>query len=94
MVGRLSQNNTGALEIGTCRNTSNCLIQSSSTEVVDKVRYSTSVEDLETVCCFLEDQDTGFGPRNTTNPVVYRQSFGSPAQSASLNVVKFKSPLL
>ena len=70
MAESLSQNNTGALEMRTCINTSNCLIQLSLAEVVDKAQYSVSVEDLETVYCFLEDQDTGVCPRNTTNPIV------------------------
>ena len=46
-------------------------------------RYSASVDDRETVDCFLEDQEIGLEPRKTKMPVVDFLSDGSPAQSAS-----------
>ena len=60
--------------------------QASSTAVEAKARYSASVEELETVDCFLEDQEIGFEPRKTSIPVVDFLSMGSPTQSASEKV--------
>ena len=52
--------------------------QASSTAVEAKARYSASVEEQETVDCFLEDQEIGFEPRKTSIPVVDFLSMGSP----------------
>jgi hypothetical protein len=43
--------------------------------------YSASVEDLDTVACFLELQDIRLEPKKTHNPPVDRLSSGQPAQS-------------
>ena len=92
MADRLSQNRTGTPGNEMCRKANNCLIQSNSAEVKDKARYSASMEDRETVYCFLEDHEMGLLPKKTTKPVVDLLSLGSPAQSASLNAFNCKSP--
>ena len=48
-----------------------------------KARYSASVEERETVGCFLETQVRGLVPRKTIYPVVERRVWGSPTQSTS-----------
>ena len=45
--------------------------------------YSDSVEERETVRCFLVVQKIKFDPRYMANPPVDRRSSGQPAQSAS-----------
>jgi hypothetical protein len=60
-----------------CRKANNCLSQSTSAEVKDKARYSAHVDDLETICCFLEDHEMGLLPKKTTKPVVDLLSLGS-----------------
>ena len=94
MAERLSQYRIGVPEIGTCKNCNNCLIQSISATVVDSARYSASVEERDTIFCFLKDHEMGFEPRKTTSPVVDLLSLGSPAQSASLNACKSNPPLI
>ena len=54
-------------------------IQHNSIAVEAKAIYSTSVEDLETVACFLADQVMGQLPKKTTIPVMEFQSTGSLA---------------
>ena len=63
---------------------SNILIQQSSAAEEAKILYSTLVEDLETVGCFLADQVIGELPRNTKTPEIDFLSIGSQAQSTSL----------
>ena len=63
-----------------------------SAAVEAKARYSASVEDRETVDCFLEDQEIGLEPRKITIPVVDFLSVGSPAQSASEKAEKVRGP--
>ena len=84
MADILSQKRTGTLGSEIRRNANNCFIQSNSAEVNDKARYSASVEDRETICCFLDDHEIGLLPKKTTKPVVDRLSLRSPTQSASL----------
>lgn len=62
-------------------------------EVDDRGLYSTLVKDLKIVCCFLDDHEMGFEPKNTTKPVDLL-SLGSPAQSAWLKALNNKSPLV
>ena len=62
--------------------------QDNSAAVVAKARYLVSMEEQETVGCFLEDQEIGQGPRKTRRPVVEQQSEGSLAQSASEKAVR------
>ena len=64
--------------------------QDNSAAVVAKARYSASVEDQDTMLCFLEDQEMGLGPRKTSKPVVKRRSEGSPTQSTSEKAVRVK----
>ena len=45
-------------------------------------RYSTSVEERATVCCFLELQEKGLRPRYIMNALVEVKSSLFPAQSA------------
>ena len=94
IADRLSQKSTGTLGSEMCRNVNNCLIQSNSTEINDKAWYSTSVDYLKTVCCFLKDHKIGLLPKKTTKPVVDLLSLGSPAQLASLKAFNYKSPLV
>lgn len=64
-----------------------------SIEVDDRGLYSASAEDLEIVCCFLDDQEMGFEPKNTTKTVDHL-SLGSPAQLVELKAFNNKSPLV
>jgi len=64
--------------------------QDNSAAVVAKARYSASVEDLDTMLCFLEDQEMGLGPRKTSKPVVKRRSEGFLAQLALEKAVRVK----
>lgn len=47
--------------------------------MVDKDLYTTSIEDLEIVYSFLEDQEIRLEPRNKNIAVVDLLSLGSPA---------------
>jgi len=58
-------------------------IQYNSAAVEAKALYSASVDDLETVDCFLADHVMGQFPKNTTMLEMDLRSTGSPAQSAS-----------
>ena len=49
----------------------------------DIARYSASVEDLNTVVCFLHFHEIRESPRNIHQPVVDRRKSGQPPQSAS-----------
>ena len=60
--------------------------------MVAKVWYSDSVEEWDTVFCFLTNQEMGFGPRKTSRPIVERLLEGSPAQFASEKAVIDKGP--
>ena len=57
-----------------------------------RARYSDSVEEQETVGCFLADQVIGLEPRYTRRPEVDLRSFGSPTQSALEKTDKDKGP--
>ncbi|PKU81507.1 hypothetical protein MA16_Dca007614 [Dendrobium catenatum] len=54
-------------------------------------RYSDSVDDRATVCCFLTVHETKVLPRKEQKPDVDFRETGSPAQSASENEVREKS---
>ena len=62
MVERLSQNIIGVREIETHMKVINCLSQSISVAVEDNALYSASVEERDTVCYFLKDQEIGLKP--------------------------------
>ena len=53
-----------------------------------------SVEEWETIVCFLEDQEIMLFPKNTQYPPVDFRSSGSAAQSASENAIKVTEPEL
>ena len=57
--------------------------QSISEQAADIARYSASVEDLETLSCFLHFQETRLSPKNMHHPVVDLRVSGQSAQSAS-----------
>ena len=59
-----------------------------STVISAILLYSTLVLDLATKGCFLDHQDTGFGPRKAQAPDVERLSSTSDAQSTSQNPLK------
>lgn len=61
--------------------------------MVDIALYSASVNDRDTICCFLEYQEIGLDPKKKTKPVVDCLLLGSYAQSASLNALSDKSLL-
>ena len=67
-------------------------IQYNSAVVEAKARYSASVEERDTVPCFLADQEMGEFPKKMTIPVRERLSIGSPAQSESLYADKEIGP--
>lgn len=54
---------------------------------VARLRYSASVDERETVGCFLELHVTRFFPRKMQTPLVERRSSISVAQSESENPV-------
>ena len=58
----LSHHRVGAVEMKTPRSLSNVRSQQSSTEAKARALYSDSVEDLDTVSCFLTDHVMGLGP--------------------------------
>lgn len=54
-------------------------------------RYSASADDRETVCCFLDFQDTKEEPRKTQKPDVDLQVSGQVAQSESDKKLSLRS---
>ncbi|KAI0504645.1 hypothetical protein KFK09_015597 [Dendrobium nobile] len=62
--------------------------QITSEVAAERDRYSTSVEDLAMVTCFLTVQETRFGPRKVQNPEMDLRSELSEAQSASVYVAR------
>jgi hypothetical protein len=63
---------------------SNSQRRARSLEVVSvRARYSASVLERDTICCFLLCQEIKESPKKKQKPVVERRSVGSPAQSAS-----------
>ena len=62
---------------------SNMRSQNTSAIARERDRYSASILDLGTICCFLANQEIKFGPRKIPNPVVDLLSSGLPAQSKS-----------
>jgi hypothetical protein len=59
-----------------------------------KARYSASDEDLETVNCFLDFQQTRDWPMKKQKPVIDLLVSGQPPQSASLNPDSCKEEFL
>ena len=54
--------------------------------------YSASKDDLDTVVCFLDDQEIGLDPKKTIKPAVDFLSQGSLAQSAAIKAERLKGP--
>jgi hypothetical protein len=79
----LSKNEIGAEERNTPSSRNNAWSQISSAAAFAVALYSASVEEQETVGCFLEFQDRRLEPRETQYPDVDFRSLGYPAQSAS-----------
>ena len=75
----LSHHNKGGLERKIPKSRS-IRIQNNSAAEDANALYSASVEDLETVDCFLADQVIGQLPKKTTMPEIDLRSTGSPAQ--------------
>ena len=67
-------------------------IQHNSATVEAKARYSVSMEDQETIACFLADQVIGQLPKKTTIPVMDLRLTRSPTQSTSLYADKVEGP--
>lgn len=63
----MSQNNIGGEPTSIYKKINNCWMKSNSA----------SVEGLETICCFLEDQDMEIKPKNTNKPIVDLLSLGT-----------------
>jgi hypothetical protein len=59
----LSQWIKGGISKGIWMSQSSWWIQASSAAVIARARYSASVEERETVCCFLEAQEIGLEPK-------------------------------
>lgn len=55
--------------------------QTNSQHVDAMERYSDSMDDRETTCCFFAFQDTTEGPNRTQNPYIDRRVIGQDAQS-------------
>lgn len=64
-------------------------MSSQQVEAID--RYSASIEDLKTVCCFFDFQEMRESPRNIQNPKTDRLVLGHPAQSESQNALRRES---
>lgn len=62
--------------------------------VAANARYSASVEDRETVGCFLDFQEINELPKNTQNLVIDRLVSGQVAQSESLNALSCRGESL
>ena len=62
--------------------------QVSSVAARARTRYSDSVLDRDTTCCFLEDQEISESPKYTQTPLTDFQSSGQEPQSASEYAVK------
>ncbi|XP_074283896.1 valerianol synthase TPS8-like [Silene latifolia] len=69
--------------LGTSNSCSSLLSQDSSAVSLLKDLYSASAEDNETVCCFLDFQDSRLPPMKTRKPLTDLLVFGQAAQSAS-----------
>ena len=69
---------------------SNFLNQTFSLVIEDKARYSASVDDLETVGCFLEHQERRLFPKNTQEPEVDLLVSTQLAQSASAKAMSLR----
>ena len=92
-VLRLSHQMTGVVEEDMFNSLRRDCSQEISATKVATLRYSASVEDLETVCCFQECQETKFGPRKRQYPDMEWRSSTSDAQSASQNPIKLMCEL-
>jgi hypothetical protein len=79
----LSHQRVGGDKRGSCNSQNNVLIQYISAVVRHIERYSASVLERETTCCFLADHEMRLEPRKIPYPVVERLSSGFPAQSTS-----------
>ena len=88
----LSHQRTGMWGRKSLRSLKGVQSHANSTAVEAKAQYSASVEDHETVDCFLEDQEIGLEPRKITMPVVDFLSVGSLAQSTSEKAEKVRGP--
>lgn len=80
----LSHQIVGFLGLSIWSSRSSDWIHKSSVAVLATDLYSTSILERETVGCFLEHHDTGFGPIKMQQSVVDLRSSWSEAQSASL----------
>jgi hypothetical protein len=59
----------------------------SSIVAIAKLLYFASVDNIETVTCFFDDQDIKLDPRKMSNLVVDFLSSRHPAQSASVRAM-------
>ena len=66
--------------------------QASSAAVTARDRYSASVDDQATVCCFFALQLIGFVPKKMQKTEMDLRSSGSPAQSVSEKAGKESEP--
>lgn len=71
-----------------CSSCKSDCIQIISVVALARLRYSASVPDIETMCCFFEDQATAFSPKNMQNPVMLLRPSVSFPQSASEKLIK------
>lgn len=81
----LSQNKTTGREIRVCKSASRDNIQMNSHVALAMDLYSASVEDLDTLCCFLDFQEIKELPSITQKPDMDLRVSGHAAQSESEN---------
>jgi len=74
----------GGFDSGICSSDKRFVIHIISAVVVATARYSASMEDLATVCCFLESQEMGLPPRYIRYADVEVRSSVLPPQSSSV----------
>jgi hypothetical protein len=76
---KLSHQRTGAYEHWIPSSESRDYSQINLAVAIAKLRYSASIDERDTIACFLEDKDTKLDIRNTAKPVVDFLSSGQPA---------------
>jgi hypothetical protein len=79
VVPKLSHYIVGAFDTGNVSSLRRDEIHVSTATVIARLLYSAYVDDLDTVGCFIDDQDTRLELRYITKPVVDLLSSGHPA---------------
>lgn len=87
----MSQNKKAGSCIGTRKSFSKEISQTISQVARAMDRYSASAEDLDTVCCFFDFQETKEVLISTQKPDIDLRVSGHAAQSESENILNLRS---